>query len=385
MGSAPAFRISLCADCAADVEDLRCLLEQAGFAARWHALEAADPQQISGCDLVIVDSRQRDRDAHQLCQRLQASLTERWLPIFLITVGRNPAFFAVGLDCDVDACFVRPLAPEEFMARVNTVLRWKRRHDGLVEKTAELERVREQLQSAYCELDQALELSRRIEHKLLPRTLPDVAPVRFAARFHSSGRVGGDLYHVFRLDDDHVAFYLADVVGHGVSASLLTLFLKQASCVCGLSSPHEVLGHLNRELLDLAAADNPLVTMVYALFDRRGNTLAFARAGSPPPIHVPRVGEPKLCQIDGTLLGVFDTQFATKTLRLRPGDKVLFHTDGSNSLSAEGTERGREPLLSIVGRCSALPVQEFVKQLFDRLVETNQSEDLTLLGLEISD
>jgi serine phosphatase RsbU (regulator of sigma subunit) len=138
-----------------------------------------------------------------------------------------------------------------------------------------------------------------------------------------------------------------------------------------------VLQHLNRELLDLAAADNPFIAMVYALFDRRNNSLSIARAGGPHPIHVPCVGQPKLCQTDGTLLGVFDTPFVSKQLRLRAGDKVLFHTDGADCST------GSERLLSLVERYRALPVGEFVERLFKDLLDSSPADDLTLLGLEL--
>ena len=40
--------------------------------------------------------------------------------------------------------------------------------------------------------------------------------------------VSGDIYDITRLDEEHVGFYVADVVGHGIPAALLTIFLKQA-------------------------------------------------------------------------------------------------------------------------------------------------------------
>jgi phosphoserine phosphatase RsbU/P len=393
MGTARASRILLCADSAAAVEDVRRLLEQEGLAPRWLTLEAAEPQELTGYDLVVLDCGQRDQEALQLCQRFRTRLADRLPSILLIAAGRNPAVRMAGLECGADACLVRPFVPEEFLARVNAILRLKRRHDRLAEKAAELGRVHQQLQQAYRQLDQDLDLCRRIQQRLLPRKLPDMPPLRFAVHYRSCGRVGGDSYDVFRLDDDHVGFYVADVVGRGVSAALLTIFLKQAlqfKEISGRASrllpPHEVLEQFNRDLLDLAVADKPFITMVYALFDRRNGSLSFARAGHPQPIQVPRGGEPKLWPIHGTLLGVFETQFATHTLRLRPGDKLLFHTDGLESLSSESTVPGRELLLTLAARHSTLPVEEFVDQLCHDLREQiSQPDDFTLLGLEVGD
>jgi sigma-B regulation protein RsbU (phosphoserine phosphatase) len=393
MGTAAASRILFCADSVAAIEDMRCLLEQQGHATGWHALDAGDPRELPDYDLVVLDSGQREQETLELCQRLRTRLADRLLPILLLAAERNPALRMAGLESGADACFVRPFLPKEFLAQVNALLRLKKRHDRMAEKAAEFARVHQQLQQTYRQLDQDLDLSRRIQQSMLPRTLPEMPPARFAVHYRPCGRVGGDFYDVFRLDEDHVGFYIADVVGHGLPASLLTIFLKKAIRFKEISgrdyrllSPHEVLQYLNRDMIDQAVADNPFITIVYALFDRRGGCLSFARAGHPHPIHVPRSGEPKLCQVHGTLLGVFETQFATQTLRLRAGDKLLLHTDGLDSLAPNGKPSATERLLALAERYARMPVQEFVNQLsHDLLEQTGQPDDFTLLALEVRD
>src|SRR5262249_62154862 len=95
-----------------------------------------------------------------------------------------------------------------------------------------------------------------------------------------------------------------------------------------LVPPDEVLRRLNRDLIEQQLSDTPFVTMVYGLLDCRDATLQFARSGHPYPLYLPREGEPQLWPAEGGLLGVFDTAYAARTERLRPGDKVLLYTDG---------------------------------------------------------
>jgi len=391
MGTTTTSRILLCAESAAAVEDVRRLLEQEGHTTGWHNLDAEDLRELTACDLVVLDSSQREQETLELCQRLRNRLADRLLPILLLVGARNPDVKIAGLDGGADACFVRPFLPNEFLAQVNALLRLKKRHDRLAEKAAECARVHQQLQQTYRQLDQDLDLSRRIQQSMLPRTMPEMPPARFAVHYRPCGRVGGDFYDVFRLDEDHVGFYVADVVGHGLPASLLTIFLKKAIRFKEISgrdyrllSPHEVLQFLNRDMIDQAVADNPFITIVYALFDRRDGCLSFARAGHPHPIHVPPSGQAKLWQVHGTLLGVFETEFATQTLRLRPGDKLLLHTDGLDSLAPNGQPSATERLLALAERHAGLPVQQFVDQLsHDLLDQTGQPDDFTLLGLEV--
>src|SRR5207342_902861 len=117
-----------------------------------------------------------------------------------------------------------------------------------------------------------------------PHSLPEVPQARFAVHYRPCGRVGGDFYDVFRLDERHLGFYVADAMGHGIPASLLTIFVKKgvrAKEITGqtyrLVPPAEVLQRLNRDLIEQALADMPFITMVYALFDHAEGTLRFSR------------------------------------------------------------------------------------------------------------
>ena len=68
-------------------------------------------------------------------------------------------------------------------------------------------------------LDEELRLAARIQQDFLPKTLPQVGNVHFHTLFRPAGYVSGDLYDVIRLDERHIAFYMADAVGHGMPAA----------------------------------------------------------------------------------------------------------------------------------------------------------------------
>jgi sigma-B regulation protein RsbU (phosphoserine phosphatase) len=255
----------------------------------------------------------------------------------------------------------------------------------------ELVQLNQRLQQAYEQMGRELVLARRLQQSFLPQTLPEMPPARFAVHYRPCGQVGGDFYDVFRLDEDHVGFYVADVVGHGVPASLLTIFLKKAVCPKEISGqeycllpPDQVLERLNRELIAQDLAEKPFITMVYGLFDRRDLTLAFARAGHPYPLCIPRGGEPRFWQVHGALLGVFETKFLTQSHVLRPGDKVLFYTDGLESSASAEEPNGAAQLLEIAIRHRDLDIEALVQRVARELsVQANQPDDFTLLGLGI--
>jgi serine phosphatase RsbU (regulator of sigma subunit) len=277
------------------------------------------------------------------------------------------------------------------LAQVRALLRIKETHDRLADKTAEVHRVNKRLQQAYQQIDQELELAQRIQASFLPQSLPEVPRVRFAVQYLLCGRVGGDFYDVFRLDERHVGLYVADAMGHGVPASLLTIFVKKgirAKEVFGkqyrLVPPGEVIGRLNQDLIDQRLSENPFITMVYVLFNHEDGTLQFSRAGHPYPLYIPKEGPAELWQQEGLLLGVVNATFTAATHCIRPGDKVLLYSDGVDSASFEGQPPGTPSLLACAEKHRMLPLGAFVDRLArDLFGAAEHPDDLTLLGLEM--
>jgi sigma-B regulation protein RsbU (phosphoserine phosphatase) len=371
------------------VEELRCPLEHLGQTVECHALESTEPVEPASYGLVVLDGTQDGQRALQFCRNLRTRVGDGFVPTLFVSGEGAPGARLTSLEAGAHACLQRPFAVEEFTAQVQALLAIKQRNDRVAERAAEVQQVNKRLQQAHQRVTEELELARRIQLSFLPQTLPEVPRTRFAVCYRPCGRVGGDFYDVFRLDEHHVGFYVADAMGHGVPASLLTIFLKKgvrAKDIIGnqyrLVSPDEVLQRLNRDLIEHGLTDHPFITMVYGLFDCQEGTLHFSRAGHPHPILVVNDREPELLKVEGTLLGVFETRFPVRTCRLGPGDKVLFYTDGTETVSFEGHTAGPPSLLACAARHQDLPIDAFVERLAQDLFhQENPPDDFTLLGL----
>jgi sigma-B regulation protein RsbU (phosphoserine phosphatase) len=386
MGPAAPARILLLADTPAPADELRRLLERAGFAVSRHAVEALP--DLTSYQVIVLEA---DGQSLPLCRRLRGLLADRFVPILLVTADHSPEGRLAGLEAGADAYLLRPFAPGELAAQAQAFLRLKERQDRLSDRTAEIHRVNQRLQRTYQQIDLELELARRIQRSFLPQTLPDLPGLRLAVHYGPRGQVGGDFYDVFRLDERHLAFYIADAMGHGVPASLLTIFVKRgvrAKEIAGntyrLIPPNEVLQRLNRDLLNQALSEHPFITMVYVLLNHQDGTLSFARSGHPYPLYLPHDGPPEFWQVEGSLLGVFDTVFPVETRRLRPGDKVLLYTDGVDGAVALGQPSGSASLMACAARHRELPIDRLVERMAHELFrDGGQTDDVTLLGVEM--
>ncbi|MBX9682070.1 MAG: SpoIIE family protein phosphatase [Gemmataceae bacterium] len=378
----------LCADPQGDTAAWRQALAQAGFDVALKSLD--DPEPINGepVRMVVVQEGAEPEAALGLCRRLKARPTENFVPILYL--GGDAAQRRASLDLGADVHLTLPLAPTDLIAQIAALLRIKDRHDQLNVKAAEANRTSKRLQAAYHQIDQELELARRIQESFLPQTLPVVPQVRFAVKYRPCNRVGGDFYDVFRLDEHHLGFYVADAMGHGVPASLLTIYVKKgvkpkeiSGSSYRLVPPDEVLRKLNRDMIEQELSDTPFITMIYGLLDQRDGTLKFSRAGHPYPLLIPREGPIQSLQMEGSLLGVFETNFTIQTRKLAMGDKLLLYTDGMDAASYRVNPTGLTSLMAAIDDFRSLPIESLVDRLsHDLFQQTRQSDDFTLFGIE---
>jgi serine phosphatase RsbU (regulator of sigma subunit) len=134
------------------------------------------------------------------------------------------------------------------------------------------------------------EAGRRIQFQLLPEDGLALGPVSFKRVLLPSASLSGDFVDYFRIDSKHLGFYLADVSGHGVSSSLITVILQNSmshylmDCWQDKSDlildPARVLDELNKTLLGNDLEKH--LTMFYGIVDLDSNVLRYANGGQFP-------------------------------------------------------------------------------------------------------
>ena len=139
---------------------------------------------------------------------------------------------------------------------------------------------------------------------------------------------------------------MGDVSGKGLPAALYAALAVGA--LRGVhktgTSPHDVLATLNRRLM-IRGLPRRHTAIQYALFEPHSHELQIASAGMPGPFHLCAKGCHTL-ELSGIPPGLFPaTSYETLTLRLQPGDSVLFRTEGiPDVFDREGEQFGIERL-----------------------------------------
>ncbi len=198
--------ILVCADHMDALQELRRILGQGGRDVETHVPGAPDPANLGRYQLLVVEAGRAPADALDFCRRCRGRLEDGFTPILYVAEDHAPAARLACYEAGADAYLLRPFAEEELLAQARALLRIKEVHDRLREKTTEINRINKRLQQAYKQIDQELELAHRIQSSFLPQTLPEAPGARFAVHYQLCGRVGGDFYDVFRLDENDVGF-----------------------------------------------------------------------------------------------------------------------------------------------------------------------------------
>ncbi len=327
--------------------------------------------------------------AQALCRRWRIELGEQYLPIIWLCFEPLPALLIGALDAGADICLPRPINSALLLAQAKALLRVEHMYARLKGRASEAQQINQRLQQAYQQIDGDMELTRRIHRGFQPRSLPEVHQTRFEVCYRPRSRIGGDFYDVLRLDEEHVALYVADAMGKGLPASsLLSIFVKKSLRMKEITGrsyrlipPNEVLAGLNRELVSLGMAEPPFVTMLYMQLNCRDGSLSFARASHPAPLYIPASGAVEYWPANGALLGVFDADFSVETRQLNTGDKILLFSDGVNPI--ESAPPANDPLLHSVNKYRDDPLNVFVEMVSREMLEQSRNtEDFTLIGLE---
>lgn len=226
---------------------------------------------------------------------------------------------------------------DEVIGRLTTLARYAPQVKRLDRELNHLQRLGDQLRRHFEDIDHELRLAGRLQQDFLPAELPSIAPLRFARLFRPAAWVSGDIYDVFRIDDHTFGMFIADAMGHGTAAGLLTMYVRRALAPTRLGlngiaivPPSEALCGVHTELARQELPHSQFITGMYAVIDTRTLDVRLARGGHPYAVRVSSDGVLSEVVSEGSLLGIpaITPEFNEATIRLTPGEKLIFYTDG---------------------------------------------------------
>jgi len=224
------------------------------------------------------------------------------------------------------------------------------------------------------QLENELELSRKVQLALLPRSAPAIPGWEMSAFSQPASIVGGDYFDFLEFGDKAHAIIIADVMGKGVPASMLMANL-QASLriiVPESTSPADVVVRLNR-LFHHNITLTKFVSLFVCHLDPLTGSLSYVNAGHHPPFLIRQSVRKEMEFISlrptGPAIGLVESAaYELGEITIHKGNLLVLYTDGIvEARSSSEEEFGEKRLKAIVDRLLKKSVSEVAQEIRDQL------------------
>lgn len=278
--------------------------------------------------VILQDLVMPEIDGLDLVRQYRSDPQLAKIPLIVLSTKEEPTVKAEAFALGANDYLVKLPDKVELIARI-------RYHSSgyirLLERDAAYHMLQENQEILKHELAEAAAYVR----SLLPD--PITGPVNATSRFVPSTTLGGDAFGYHWIDDEHFAFYLLDVCGHGVGAALLSISVmnvlrSQSLPNTDFIDPSNVLSSLN-ESFQMEKQNNMFFTIWYGVYNKKSRVITYSSGGHPPVIFFDGKSsektKPHELQTAGLVIGGMpDIKFEKKTQEVKGEGYLYLYSDG---------------------------------------------------------
>ncbi|AND06593.1 response regulator [Bacillus thuringiensis] len=300
-----------------------------------------DSSRHNEIDLILLDIMMPEIDGLEVCRRLQKEEKFKDIPIIFVTALEDANKLAEALDMGAMDYITKPINKVELLARMRVALRLK----------SELNWHKEQEENLRNELD----LATQVQRNLLSSPLREDY-IEIEASYLPSFKLAGDMYYWYKIDGNRYGIILLDVMGHGISASLVCMFISSVlrETIKSLIDPELVIKDLNKYMTLLHNENDDIpyyFTAIYLVVDTEKRTIEYVNAGHPSGYVL--VDETNVVELDrgSCAVGFFDEIKVEKTvIPFEKNAQILLFTDGVLEAIANDEFESEEKLRTFTER-----------------------------------
>lgn len=345
-------------------------------------------------DLIILDIHMPEMNGFEFFSLLKTNEMTRSLPVIFLTADTENAAKIKGLELGAVDYITKPFNRQEILARIRNQIELILATKSLLAANLELHKQKTLLKND-------LQAAAEIQKVLLPNRLPDIPTLNFSWFFEPCQRVGGDIFNVIKLDENHVGIYIIDVCGHGVPAAMITSLVFQYLSPSGgnvrdkksgssdrLISPAELIKGIDKEFP--FERFNRYFTMIYMILNFNTGHFTYCCAGHPPIFKLNAANDVELYGKGGAFIGMCDMgpRLEQGQGQLLSGERLFFYTDGIVEHENRVDQPfGQKRLIEVIQSTQAAPLEQAVKGVIQkvRTFADNKTpiDDFSLLGVEL--
>jgi serine phosphatase RsbU (regulator of sigma subunit) len=238
-------------------------------------------------------------------------------------------------------------------------------------------------------------VSQTLQAALLPRALPQVPQIDFAAEYlpaSTGADVGGDFYDVIEVDSERWLVTIGDVCGKGARAAARTGLVRDVlRALVREGRPLVRAIEMLNDVMVEAADPQQFCTLAAVMLSRTEHegrsavTMEVVLAGHAQPVVVRADGSVELIGRFGTALGLLEAVDLHCTQHLlAAGETLLLYTDGITECRRGPEQFDEDRLLEAAAASSGRSAEQFVatvREAVQRFADDRFSDDVALLAV----
>lgn len=233
-----------------------------------------------------------------------------------------------------------------------------------------------------------LAIAKKIQGKIIPGEMISRSDLEVQYLYKPQDEVGGDIFDISEINKDRIRIFLADALGHGIQAALLTLVIRsEYENFKLLHSPADCLKNFSDQFHTKFHSLNTYYSAVVIDIIFSEQKLIYASAGHPNQI-LWRDGKLEEITQTARITGFGkDIQVKERELPFPPGSRMFLFTDGLfEQFNEEREIFGEERIQNIVLNQSNLSLSSIMaeteNQLSRFLVGNKAQDDITFVAIE---
>ncbi|NIP86802.1 MAG: SpoIIE family protein phosphatase [Planctomycetales bacterium] len=282
--------------------------------------------------VILQDLVMPDVDGLDLVPQYRQQESTRDTPLIVLSAREEPVTKAEAFARGANDYLVKLPDEVELVARIRY---HSKGYISLLQRNAAYEAIAQSRQR----LAEQMEVGAKYLQALLPA--PTREPIHVDWRYIPSADLGGDTFGYHWIDDDHFAFYLLDVTGHGLDSALLSVTVmnvlrSRALGDIDFREPGQVLKALN-DTFPMEEYGDKCFTIWYGVYQPATSMLAWCGGGHPASLlyrgSPGESGPPEQLESQGPMIGMMPWEvFETGRRQIESPATLYLYSDGVHEI-----------------------------------------------------
>lgn len=337
-------------------------------------LDTSNTPHCYEVSVILLDIMMPVIDGIEACRRLKQNPQFKDVQVIFVTALEDKEKLSEALDVGGVDYLTKPINKIELLARIRVAKRLK----------AELDWHKEQEKKIARELN----LASRVQQSLLSPAVTD-PNLSITASYIPSSTLAGDMYYWDKLDEHRYAIMLFDMMGHGVSSSLVCMYISSVlrDAIKNLKDPLLVIEEMNRHMSFLQSENENLLyyfTGIYFIFDKKNKTIEYVNAGHPTAYALVDGKEAvPLTQTSAAVGFMEKMKIEKRVITYETSIQIVLYTDGVLEAMNDCEFEADKQLAELASK-QWTKIESPIDYLVKRESQQNQPDDMCVLLLRAS-